>query len=210
MAAASSTSTRARRTSSSPTSTTPGMPISAAGRAQPCRSVSSAPSGAAAGSCLRGRTSRRPNTLRFRAGGGAARLRLPRRCGMAVIPWQVVVTPHDGGGAPKLGGGRGGAGAAQAPAPHPPPLHQFDAAYPDKTVQLLGTFGGNLLIEGSMDLDESTAVYATLADPQGNALSGISAAKIENVLEHVYLLRPSAGASVSDVDVWLLLSNVRG
>ena len=38
----------------------------------------------------------------------------------------------------------------------------------------------------------------------------ISAAKIENVLEHVYLLRPSAGAGVSAVDVWLLLSNVKG
>ena len=40
--------------------------------------------------------------------------------------------------------------------------------------------------------------------------NGISVAKIENVLEHVYLLRPSAGAGVSAVDVWLLLSNVRG
>jgi len=121
---------------------------------------------------------------------------------MAVIPWTVVVTPHDGGGV-KLVKWEGLAANDTG--------RPFNvAAYPDKTVQLVGTFGGNLLIEGSMDLDESTAVYATLADPQGNALSGISAAKIENVLEHVYLLRPSAGASVSDVDVWLLLSNVRG
>lgn len=121
---------------------------------------------------------------------------------MAVVPWSVVVTPFDGGGVKLvkwegLAGGDTGKPFAVA-------------AYPDKTVQLLGTFGGNMLIEGSMNSTVADAVYATLNDPQGNALSGISAAKIENVLEHVYLIRPSAGAGVSAVDVWLLLSNVRG
>ena len=121
---------------------------------------------------------------------------------MAIIPWRVLVTPHDGGGV-KLVVWEGLAATDTG--------RPFNvAAYPDKTVQLVGTFGGNLSIEGSMNPTEAAAVYATLNDPQGNALSGISAAKIENVLEHVYLLRPSAGASVSAVDVWLLLSNVRG
>ena len=121
---------------------------------------------------------------------------------MAVVSWQRVVTPHDGGGVKLVKW----VGLTASDTGQP-----FNvAAYPDKTVQFLGTFGGNVLIEGSMDTDPSTAVYATLNDPQGNALSVISAAKVENVLEHVYLLRPSAGAGVSSVDVWLLLSNVRG
>ena len=121
---------------------------------------------------------------------------------MAVVPWTVVVTPFDGGGV-KLVKWEGLA-ASDTGQPF------ACAAYPDKTVQFVGTFGGNMLIEGSMNPTIVEAVYATLNDPQGNALSAISAAKIENVLEHVYLIRPSAGAGVSDVDVWLLLSNVRG
>ena len=76
--------------------------------------------------------------------------------------------------------------------------------YNDKTVQLVGTFGGNVLIEGSLDPDG--VVYSTLNDPQGNALSAIAAAKIESVLEHSYLIRPSAGAGVTNVTVWLLLA----
>ena len=118
---------------------------------------------------------------------------------MAVIPWTVVVTPHDGGGVKLVRWLDLAANDTGRPF--------VVAAYPDKTVQLLGTFGGNVLIEGSMDTSEADAVYATLNDPQGNALSGISAAKVENILEHVYLLRPSAGAGVSAVDVWLLLHN---
>lgn len=76
--------------------------------------------------------------------------------------------------------------------------------WPDKAVQLVGTFGGNMLIEGS--LDPAGAIYTTLTDPQGNPLSAIASATIEQVLEHVYLIRPSAGAGVGDVDVWLQLS----
>lgn len=121
---------------------------------------------------------------------------------MAVVPWTVVVTPFDGGGV-KLVKWEGLA-ANDTGKPF------AVAAYPDKTVQLVGTFGGNILIEGSMNPVIADAVYATLNDPQGNALSAISAARIENILEHVYLVRPSAGAGVSAVDVWLLLSNVRG
>lgn len=121
---------------------------------------------------------------------------------MAVIPWTRVVTPFDGGGLLLVKWLDLAANDTGQPF--------VCAAYADKTVQLLGTFGGNMLIEGSMDIDPATAVYATLNDPQGNALSAISAAKIENVLEHVYLIRPSAGTGVSAVDVWLLLASMRG
>ena len=121
---------------------------------------------------------------------------------MAVVEWEAIVTPHDGGGVKLIRW----VGLAANDTGRPFVV----AGYPDKTVQLVGTFGGNLLIEGSMNPTQASAVYATLNDPQGNALSGISSARIENVLEHVYLLRPSAGASVSSVDVWLLLSNVGG
>lgn len=118
---------------------------------------------------------------------------------MAVIPWTVVTTPFDGAGVKLVKWVALAANDTGRPF--------AVAAYPDKTVQLLGTFGGNMRIEGSMDTSEADAVYATLNDPQGNPLSAISAAKIENVLEHVYLLRPAAGAGVSSVDVWLLLHN---
>ena len=121
---------------------------------------------------------------------------------MAVVTWQSDVTPFDGGGLKLV--------KWLALAANDTGQPFVCAAYPDKTVQLVGTFGGNVLIEGTMNLDLANAVYATLNDPQGNALSAISAAKIENVLEHVYAIRPSAGAGVGAVDVWLLLSNVRG
>jgi hypothetical protein len=55
------------------------------------------------------------------------------------------------------------------------------------SVQVTGTFGasGTLLIEGSNDGTN----YATLADPQGSALS-VTSAKIEEVLEAVRYIRP--------------------
>ena len=118
---------------------------------------------------------------------------------MAVIPWTVVTTPHDGVNVKLI------KWLALAANDTGQPFNV--AAYSDKTVQLVGTFGGNVLIEGSLDPDG--AVYTTLADPQGNALSGIASVRIENILEHCYLLRPSAGAGVSAVDVWLLLSSTR-
>ena len=119
---------------------------------------------------------------------------------MPTVNWARVITPFDGGGL-LLVKWEGLSATDNLGKPF------VCGAYPDKTVQLLGTFGGNLLIEGTMDPDFAT--FATLNDPQGNALSGISAAKIENVLEHVYAIRPNAGAGVTDVDVWLLLHNTR-
>ncbi len=75
------------------------------------------------------------------------------------------------------------------------------AAYSDKTVQIEGTLGTGVTIQGSLDPDASA--YETLNDPQGNALSAITSQKIENVLEHCYLLRPSMGTGITAVTVWL-------
>lgn len=69
--------------------------------------------------------------------------------------------------------------------------------FPDKSVQIAGTFGGGtVVIQGSNDGTN----YVTLADPQGNAISKTSAA-IEQILENTLKIRPSisgsTGASVT-------------
>ena len=60
--------------------------------------------------------------------------------------------------------------------------------YADRSVQVLGTFGagGNLRWEGSNDLGTT---WATLTDPQGNALD-FTTAKIEQVMELAHWVRP--------------------
>lgn len=82
----------------------------------------------------------------------------------------------------------------------PQSAHRFA----DKSIQVTGTFGagGTLLIQGSND---GGATWATLADPNGNALS-ITAAKIETILENVQLIRPfvSAGDGTTDLDVTMV------
>lgn len=74
-------------------------------------------------------------------------------------------------------------------------------AYTDRAVQVTGTFGGaTVTIEGTIDGTN----YATLTDPQGNALS-ITAAKIEQVAETVVKIRPAVtGGSGTSVTVSLL------
>jgi hypothetical protein len=76
----------------------------------------------------------------------------------------------------------------------------------DRTVHVFGTFGtgGTVLIEGSLEV--APTVYATLNDPQGNALS-FAAARIESVLENVTNIRPrvSVGDANTLLDVYLLL-----
>lgn len=63
--------------------------------------------------------------------------------------------------------------------------------YADRSVQVTGTFGvgGNCRIEGSND----GANWATLTDPQGNALD-ITAAKIEAISENPLYVRPNITA----------------
>jgi hypothetical protein len=77
--------------------------------------------------------------------------------------------------------------------------------FADISIQVLGTFGagGTLLIEGSNEVTPTT--WATLNDPQGNALS-VTAAKIEQLLEVPRWIRPrvSAGDGTTSltVNVW--------
>ena len=65
--------------------------------------------------------------------------------------------------------------------------------FPDISVQVLGTFGagGNLKVEGCNEVVATN--WATLADPQGNALD-ITTAKIEQVMENVRWIRVRVSA----------------
>lgn len=76
----------------------------------------------------------------------------------------------------------------------------------DKSVQIIGTFGGaTVALQGSND----GATWATLSDPQGNAISKTSAA-LEQVLEHTRYIRPStSGGTGTDVDVIVFMKGQR-
>lgn len=77
------------------------------------------------------------------------------------------------------------------------------SAYPDRSVQVLGDFGtgGAITIEGSND---GGTTWATLTDPQGNALT-FTAAGLEAITELVGQIRPSASAgSGADLDVYMM------
>jgi hypothetical protein len=90
--------------------------------------------------------------------------------------------------------------------------------FSDKSVQL-GAIGGNVhggatvVFQGSNDVaaDPSNANYAssvwfTLTDPQGNAISRTTTAKIEQVEENPLWVRPvsSGGDGTTDIDVILV------
>lgn len=67
--------------------------------------------------------------------------------------------------------------------------------YADRTVQVYGTFdSGSVTIEGTCGGNQ----WATLTDPQGNALT-FSSGRIEAITENVLQVRPSSsgGASMS-------------
>lgn len=74
----------------------------------------------------------------------------------------------------------------------------------ERSVQVIGTFGvgGSVRIEGS----NNGVDYATLTDPQGNALD-VTAAKIETVMELTRWIRPrvTAGDGTTDLDVIMLV-----
>lgn len=76
--------------------------------------------------------------------------------------------------------------------------------YADRSVQLTGTLGagGNARIQGA---DDNTPTYATLSDPQGNALD-INALGIKSVSEVSRLIRPliSAGDGTTALAVTLI------
>lgn len=88
----------------------------------------------------------------------------------------------------------------------------------DKSVQVFGTFGasGNLRVEGTnqqaYNADGSAVAsaptYATLNDPQANALD-VTAAKIEQVLENPNAIRPrvTAGDGTTSLTVVMVVSS---
>ncbi len=67
--------------------------------------------------------------------------------------------------------------------------------FPDRTVQVYGTFGsgGSVNIEGSNDKTTESPTYAILTDPQGNAVTKTGAA-IEVFEEVTLLVRPNVTA----------------
>lgn len=75
--------------------------------------------------------------------------------------------------------------------------------YADRSVQVLGTFGagGNLRWQGSNDLGTT---WATLTDPQGNALD-FTTAKIEQVTELAHWVRPNVTAGDGDTALTVIL-----
>lgn len=72
------------------------------------------------------------------------------------------------------------------------------AAWPDRTVQLFGTWAGaTIVMEGSNDGTN----WATLRDPAGNNLS-FTANGLKAILENPRYIRPSSsGGAGTDVDV---------
>lgn len=77
--------------------------------------------------------------------------------------------------------------------------------FPDRSVQVVGTFGagGNCRIQGSNEASPTN--YATLTDPQGNALD-FTAAAIELVTEMTSSIRPNvtAGDGTTNLTVTMI------
>jgi hypothetical protein len=120
---------------------------------------------------------------------------------MAVIPFQVVPTPHDGSGTKVVRWvGLTGGDSGQ-------PF--VCAAWQDKSVQFIDMDSNGVTIQGSLVPDVATSEWETLNDPQGNALSAITTDRLENILEHVYLIRPLAGATLTGGTIQLLLGSSR-
>lgn len=67
-------------------------------------------------------------------------------------------------------------------------------------VQMTGTFGAAVTMQGSID----GSTWASLKDTQGND-AALSATGIIELSTAVKFIRPSAAASVSDVDVYLCI-----
>lgn len=91
------------------------------------------------------------------------------------------------------------------------PIPERFADYADRSVQLIGSVGnfdsGTVVLEGSNDGTN----YATLTDPQGNAISK-TAAGIEQVTEQVLFARPSSsgGGASHAVTVVVVCRRSRG
>jgi hypothetical protein len=81
------------------------------------------------------------------------------------------------------------------------------APWPDKTVQIYGTFStGALSIEGA--LDRANPTYIVLRDVPGQAISAKTAAYCEAVQQHCVLIRPVA-TTITAVSVRIICSAAR-
>ena len=84
-------------------------------------------------------------------------------------------------------------------------------AYSDRTIAASGTFGGsvNVAIQGSLDSTNGVdGNWFTLTDPQGNNLSGKTAAFLEAISELVLWIRPvTSGGTSSAITITLLGKN---
>ncbi len=84
------------------------------------------------------------------------------------------------------------------------------ASYGDKTMQIFGTFGsgGSVTLQGSNDprvvSDAGNAVWFSLVDPQGNAITKTSAAG-EALLENPLYIRPSCTAGDGTTSLTVIL-----
>jgi hypothetical protein len=81
------------------------------------------------------------------------------------------------------------------------------AAYPDKSVQVQGTFGAAATIAIQGCNEEVPVNWYTLTDPQGNSLT-FTAAKIEAILENTRWIRPalvSGGDGSTDIDIIMMI-----
>jgi hypothetical protein len=79
----------------------------------------------------------------------------------------------------------------------------------DKTVQVFGTIGAAILIQGSNDpnviASPGSAIWSTLNDNFGNALS-FSSAGLSLIAEAPQYIRPSCGAGTTSATV-IIVSN---
>lgn len=84
--------------------------------------------------------------------------------------------------------------------------------YPDRTMQVTGTFGagGSVSLEGSNDQTTETPTYVVLTDPQGNAITK-TAAGLETCEEAPLIVRPNctAGDGTTSLTVRLLCRRPR-
>ena len=79
------------------------------------------------------------------------------------------------------------------------------ADYSDRSVQLEGSFGGTVTMQGSNDGSN----YQSITDPQGNAIAK-SAGAIEAISEATLWVRPSPGVGVTATNITLVMRRGRG
>lgn len=91
------------------------------------------------------------------------------------------------------------------------------AQWADKSVHVFGNFGSgaSVPIEGSndpranpKDADHASAVWQTLTDAQGNALT-FSSANLEQILENTWWIRPGAVVSGTNPSINVVIAMKR-